>query len=107
MKAPERRLLLYCECCATDYCGKVDVRHLNAADFEILDQWETEGFVQYGRIESAEFIDRGRGARTHWVRLSEEAYQEAYRQRRLRAEGGWEDRSWRTTSELQGGDHVR
>jgi len=30
MNAPERRLLLYCETCATDHCGKMDVRHLNA-----------------------------------------------------------------------------
>jgi hypothetical protein len=106
MKKPERSLLIYCETCAVDHIGKMDPRHLNAADFEILDRWEKEGFIRYGRIEAAEFQGRSRGARTHWCRLSEDAWQEAHWQRRLRAEGSWEDREWRTTSEMGGGEHI-
>jgi hypothetical protein len=103
MKAPERSLLLYLECCATDYTGRIDPRHLNAADFRVLGRWDKDGFLQYGRIE----FEKIRAGRTHWVRLSDAAHEAAYQLRRDRAERTWEAREWRTTTELHGGEHVK
>ena len=93
----EARLLLYCETCAVDYDGRMDDRHLNGADLTILQGWHEDKFVESGRVASEFLGNRTRRAR--WCRLSEEAWLEAHRQRRLRAERVWEKRQWRSTTE--------
>lgn len=47
----EARLLLYCETCAVDFDGRMDVRYLNGADLTILEGWHDAGFIESGREE--------------------------------------------------------
>ncbi len=89
----EARLLLYCETCAVDHEGRMDACDLNGADLTILEGWRDDGFVESGRVAS-EFMSELHVQRSHWCRLSEEAWQEAHRQRQLRAERGWKARQW-------------
>lgn len=96
----EARLLLYCETCSVDYDGRMDGRHLNREDSDKLAAWNQAGFVASGRVAFA-FITSGHGVRTRWCRLSEEAWIEAHRQRRLRAERMWKNRRWETTAEAR------
>jgi hypothetical protein len=95
----EARLLLYCETCAVDFDGRMDDRHLNGADLTILVGWQEAGFVESGRVASEFTFRDGRSMRARWCCLSEEAWQEAHRQRRLRAERAWASRQWGSTAE--------
>lgn len=97
MSREERSLLLYFECCAVDQAGRIDVRRINNADFEIAQRWSAEGFVGFGRILSSDIS----GPMTHWCHLSEDAWRLVHLERRLRAERMWEQRSWFTTAEAR------
>ncbi len=95
----EARLLLYCETCVVDHDGRMDARHLNEDDNTILEGWHDVGFIASGRVASEYISPALREQRAQWCRLSEEAWQEAHRQRRLRADRAWELRRWRSTAE--------
>jgi hypothetical protein len=80
MNKDERSLLLYFECQAVDYGGKIDARRMNGIDFEIAKRWNEEGFVRFGRIYSGDIAHNF----DHWCVLSEAAWTEAHRERRAR-----------------------
>ncbi len=80
MSKDERSLLLYFECQAVDYGGKIDTRRMNRTDFDIAEQWNGNGFARFGRIFSGDI----RHNFDHWCILSEDAWVEAHRERRAR-----------------------
>ena len=82
MTKDERSLLLFFETCAVDYGGKIDARHMNDEDFNIAKQWNTEGFIEFGRIRFHDIV----GKQTHWVTLSIDAWVLAHTERKARAE---------------------
>jgi len=94
----QTRLLLYCETRCVDYGGLLDHRHINTEDRAVLKTWDRTGYVKSGRV-ALEFVG---GSQSIWCRLSEDAWTEAHRQRRLRAERMFKDRRWRGTIEIRG-----
>lgn len=80
MSKDERGLLLYFECQAVDYGGKIDSRRMNGTDFEIAKEWDSTGFVRFGRIAAHDIAHNF----DHWSVLSEEAWTEAHQERRAR-----------------------
>jgi hypothetical protein len=76
----ENNLLLYLECSAVDYGGKIDARRMNDADWQILKTWSEHDFVNYGRIAASDIV----GGFSHWAILSEDAWAEAHKERRNR-----------------------
>jgi len=102
----EQSLLLYLETRAVDYGGLVDMARVNAEEVDIMGVWADRGYIDFGRVASADIErlkSRASHSPTHWVRLSEEAWQDAARYRRERAERLWQKRTWKTTAELREG----
>lgn len=66
----EQSLLTYLETRAVDRAGRVDARRMNREEFEIVERWNEEGFLRFGRIKSKDHNADG----THWVELSDEAW---------------------------------
>lgn len=95
MTKDEKSLLLYLETCAVDCSGKVQAVRMNSDDQKIVERWNAEGFVSYGRIASEDLNEYG----SHWCHLSDEAWALAAAERRARAERLWKQRRWRTTEE--------
>jgi len=97
-------LLLYLETRAVDYHGRVDFRHMNEEDVAIANRWSREGYIQFGRIRSDDVTLQG----SHWVVLSERAWQDVHALRKDRAERGWVARRFlRTTDEVLAPDDDR
>ena len=92
------RLLLYLETRSVDYDGVLDTKHLNEEDHATLKAWNENGYVKSGRVAFAMIG----GSASLWCRLSEEAWIEAHRQRRLRAERCFKSRRWQGTAEARG-----
>ena len=76
----ERSLLLYLECQAVDYGGKIDSRRMNGIDFDIAHVWDETGFIRFGRIKASDIAHNF----DHWCILSDDAWVEAHRERRAR-----------------------
>lgn len=97
----EKSLLLYLETCAVDHGGSVAAVHMNDDDFAIVKEWNSGGFVQFGRIRDSDIIKRDsmNKQRAHWCRLSDEAWEIAHCSRRERAERAWTSRQYQTTAE--------
>ena len=76
----ENNLLLYLECCAVDYGGKIDSRRINDDERHILKRWHSNKFIQYGRIAANDI----RGGLTHWVTFTDSAWTAAHNERRAR-----------------------
>jgi len=88
MSTDERSLLLYLETRAVDYYGKVDLRRVNADDLAIAKRWAESGFIAWGRLPSAMFLDaKTANARNsmQFVVLSATAWNMAHRERCNRA----------------------
>ena len=94
----EAQLLLYVETRCVDHTGLLDNRHLNDEDRATLKDWNETGYVKSGRLVF-KFIG---GGKSIWSRMSEEAWKEAHRQRRLRAERRFSERKWQGTAEARG-----
>lgn len=96
MTNDERSLLLYLETRAVGYGGLVAPRHMNAEDFCIAKKWDKEGFIGFGRLvsESCNYTTC-----SHWVTLSEEAWELAHKERRARQKRLYDIRTWTTTKE--------
>lgn len=96
MTRRELSLLLFFECAVVDVAGAVDSRRMNRDDFEIAERWNAEGFVRFGRVNSRDLNQKTREGfhRTHWVELTERAWQAAHLERRARAERVAERRTW-------------
>jgi hypothetical protein len=88
----ERSLLLYFETLAVDYSGKVDSRRMNEDDFRIAEIWDSEGFIEFGRI----IFDHGGG---YYCNLSEEAWKLAHEVRKARAVENWQSKGYTTVRE--------
>ncbi len=80
----ERSLLLYLESRAVDYGGLVDARMMNEDDMEIAKQWNTTGFLVFGRIKSDDWCKTNTQCR-HWVHLHDAAHEAAAKERLARA----------------------
>jgi hypothetical protein len=59
----EKSQLLYLETRLVDHAGRIDVRRMNDADWEIMHRWKKEGFVDFGRVC---FEDIKLPGETHW-----------------------------------------
>ena len=95
MTKDERSLLLFMESCAVEKSGRVKAVHMNADDLKTAEQWNKEGFVKFGRIALEDISEFG----SNWCRLSEEAWQLAFAERKDRANRIWDKRLWKTTAE--------
>jgi hypothetical protein len=80
MSRDERSLLLFLETCAVDNGGKVDTRHMNSEDLELAKTWGEEGFIEFGRIKMHDI----KYNKTHWVILSDDAWELTHKERRNR-----------------------
>lgn len=78
-------LLLFLESAAVERGGLLESARMNAADFALLERWNASGFVQYGRLASAEIKVRAGIATDHWCELSEQAFALAHSERVARA----------------------
>lgn len=85
MTKDEISLLLYLETRAVDHCGYVRPAQMNATDFEIATRWNQEGFLVYKRATRRD-AEGDVKELTYAVRLNDKSWEEASRQRRLRAE---------------------
>lgn len=99
MTRKERSLLLFFETQAVDYGGRVDTRHMSHDDVAIAKRWNDDGFVEFGRVRSADHGASVTRSATHWVKLSDYAFELAALERMARAERMWERRQWRKTDE--------
>ena len=85
----EKSLLLYLETRAVDYSGRVDGRHMNNDDMKIAKGWSESGFIRFGRLLCAEIRSLqeryGKRVSTHWVELTDEAWQFAHKLRKEKA----------------------
>lgn len=95
MTKDERSLLLFLETQAVDNSGKVKTAHMNSDDDEIAKQWNTEGFIRFGRVASEYANQFG----THWCQLSDEAWLLVAEERKARAKRTWDKRTWATAEE--------
>ncbi len=92
----EQGLLLYLESCLVDNQGYVQGIKMNTDDLEIAKRWAREGFIQFERLKfgdgTMEVANQYTGdarnttRRTHRVRFSDAAWDEAHRLRRTRSE---------------------
>jgi hypothetical protein len=82
MNKDERSLILYLETCLVDKSGCIDARCVNKDDWNIMEEWRRNSFIKFGRI--AEICISG--FNTHWVTLSDEAWEIAHLERRRRSE---------------------
>lgn len=106
MTKDQKSLLMFLETCAVDQFGAVRVAHMNDADMRQARKWAKEGFIEFGRIAAADIVEHPH-PRSHWVRLSPEAWSEAHSARGERAERMWEDRYYRITAEMRKGAKSR
>ena len=95
----QRSLLLYLETCAVDFGGSVDLAHMNAADIQQAEEWETEGLILWTRIKAGEWPKQNGRNRTHYVALSDVAWNLAHAERRARNKRLEGKRAWRTIDE--------
>lgn len=101
MTKDERSLLLFFEVACVDQSGGLNTQHMTADDMEIAKRWDSEGFIGFGRINSAIVFngDRPKTA-THWITLSDEAWELAHKERRARSnriqQNSWKARSDRS-----------
>jgi hypothetical protein len=99
MTKDEKSLLLYLETRVVDHNGLIDGRNMNEGDFEIAKGWAEAGFIKFGRLTMAELQcivgTKPMEHRTHFVRLSPDAWKKAHEERVARS------KSWITAWEKQ------
>lgn len=86
LSAEQLSTLLYLETRAVDHGGRVEAVKLNTGDMQLCREWHDEGFIEFRRLSWQEV----RGAMTHKVSLSDDAWQIAHSERRKRAERSYE-----------------
>jgi hypothetical protein len=79
----EISLVLYLESVAVDNKGVVNTERMNDIDMANAKAWKESGFISFSRIPFAEVK---RPCETYRIGLSDEAWAEAHKQRRARAE---------------------
>ena len=96
MSKNELTLLLFLETCAVDYGGRVDSRRMNQTDFDIINDWKKKDYLLFGRIRSKDITTN----RSHWVELSDTAWNDAHSERKARFKRINEKRTWNKTDEI-------
>jgi hypothetical protein len=86
----ERSQLLYLECRAVDDGGYVDTARMNEDDFAVSNEWHTQGYIIFRRLK----MEHHRESRTHFVRLSAQAFTDAAVLRRERAARRYDRVTW-------------
>jgi hypothetical protein len=99
MTKTEINQLLYIESRAVDFDGRINHHQMNDDDRRIMEKWAAEDYVEYGRIAFMYVA----GDLTHYVKLSEQAWADAARYRRERAERCWESKNYLTANEKRNG----
>ena len=79
----EKSLLLYLETCAVDY-GTVEPIRMNKDDWDVVKVWNHLGYINLKRRKLNDIPKHS--ARTHFITLSDETFDEAHQLRRERAE---------------------
>jgi hypothetical protein len=82
----EKSLLLYFETQSVDYGGLIESVRMNDSDFAKAKEWDSLGFVQFGRIAHADIKIKNGVARDYWCVLSDDAWLVAHAERRKRSE---------------------
>ena len=100
MSRDERSMLLFIEAVSVDYGGAFDMRRINEDDRKILDQWQSDGFIKWGRIKIADITQTSSCIRSHWVTMDKDVvWLRAFEERRARCARMHEARNWRKTQE--------
>ena len=85
----EKNILLYLEACLVDSGGFIQPARMNDTDWEIMSGMKEGGLIDFGRRPYKDiraYSTGAGGAKTHWVKFSNEAWQLAHKCRRERAE---------------------
>lgn len=82
----EQSLLCYLECRAVDNGGRVDTKHMNGEDIEIANRWDAEGFLRFGRLRGRAITEGRTHGSSHYVVLSDAAWEQAAAIRKARAD---------------------
>lgn len=82
----EKSLLLYFETQAVDYGGLIESARMNDSDFAKAKEWDSLGFIRFGRIAYADIKIKNGVAHDHWCVFSDEAWLVAHAERRARGE---------------------
>lgn len=93
----EKSLLLFLESACTEKGGQLSSQHMNQEDFDIVQSWVEQGFIEFGRIKLSTLPPNSFA--THWCILSEEAWVAAHLQRRQRSERLLASRRWQKSSD--------
>ena len=81
----ELSLLLYFETQAVDYGGKLEAARISPDEISIAKRWNDEGFVLFGRLPFKTVKTVSGVTRTHWCVLSNDAWEMAHKERRIRS----------------------
>jgi hypothetical protein len=87
----QKSLLLFLESRAVDHGGLVATEHMNGDDMLHAKNWNEIGFIGFGRLVANSISTLC----THWVTLSEEAWQFAHAERRARNQRLFSKRTWK------------
>lgn len=85
----EANIILYLETCLVDNRGYIQPARMNDTDWDIMNEWKRKGLIDFGRRlykDITKYPTGAGGAKTHWVKFSNEAWQLAHKHRRERAE---------------------
>jgi hypothetical protein len=82
MSKEERSLLLYFESRCVDNNSGIDPRCMNENDFKIAKKWNENGFIEFRRVFSGYLTEK----LSHYVNLSDDAWNLAHEERQARAE---------------------
>jgi hypothetical protein len=91
----ELSLLLFIETAMVDHGGSFNPQHVNVEEFEILDWWKEEKYIDHGRIVHRDI----KSGKCHWVTLTSQAFADAHRERIARSVRLYNGRRWVKTSE--------
>ncbi|WP_029066532.1 hypothetical protein [Labrenzia sp. DG1229] len=101
MTRDEINLLLYFETCAVDHGGLVRESAMNCDDQAIAEAWSENSYAMYERVQAADHKPGGASARNHVVTLSNQAFEDAHRLRRERADRQFKNRTRLTVAEAR------
>ncbi|WP_395175766.1 hypothetical protein [Roseibium alexandrii] len=101
MTRDEINLLLFFETCAVDHGGLVRDASMNADDVSIAKRWSENGYIKFERVCSQQRSRGGHNDRNHVATLGDEAFKDAHRHRRERADRQYKLRSRLTAAEAR------
>lgn len=86
----ERSIILYAESCSVEYGGLLEGMRMNEHDLVALRKFEEAGILSFGRCPAALLEPLSAYGRkpTHWITLTDDAWNLAHALRRQRAARG-------------------